>query len=113
VEEGAEGRGLVRGNVEAFGLNGATRIFRRDATRLGPAGGQGVFDLVFADPPYGKGLGEAALASASGGGWLAPGALCVLEEAASAPFALPEGFALEDERAMGDTTLRFLRAGRP
>ncbi|KQT69736.1 MULTISPECIES: 16S rRNA (guanine(966)-N(2))-methyltransferase RsmD [unclassified Aureimonas] len=110
VEEGAEGRGLVRGNVEAFGLTGATRIFRRDATRLGPAGGQGTFDLLFADPPYGKGLGEAALASALEGGWLAPEALCVLEEAGSAPFALPEGFVLEDTRAMGDTVLRFLRA---
>ena len=63
-----------------FGLNGVTRILRRDATDLGQAGTIAPFDLVFCDPPYGKGLGEKALASAAAGGWLKPGALCVLEE---------------------------------
>ena len=72
IEESAEGRGLIRTNVEAFGLQGRTKIFRRDATALGPAGTIAPFGLVFADPPYGKGLGEAALKSARGGGWLAP-----------------------------------------
>lgn len=109
VEDGVEGRGLLRANVEALGLAGCTRIFRRDATRLGPAGAIPPFDLVFADPPYGMRLGEAAFAGAAEGGWLVPGALCVLEEAASAVFALPEGFRLDGERAVGDTVLRFLR----
>ena len=42
-------------------------------------------DLVFADPPYGKGLGARALASAVAGGWIAPGALIVWEESAPQP----------------------------
>ena len=46
----------------------------------GAAGTVAPFDLVFADPPYGQGLGEPALASALAGGWLQPGALAVLEE---------------------------------
>ena len=50
----------------AFGLTGRTKIFRRDATSLGEAGTVAPFGLVFADPPYGKGLGERALRSASG-----------------------------------------------
>ena len=58
IEESAEGRGLIRTNVEAFGLQGRTKIFRRDATGLGDAGTIAPFGLVFADPPYGKGLGE-------------------------------------------------------
>ena len=58
VEEDAAARGLIRGNVEALGLTGRTRIFRRDATRLGPAGTVPPFDVVFADPPYGHGLGN-------------------------------------------------------
>lgn len=111
VEDGVEGRGLLRANIEALGLAGATRVLRRDATRLGPAGAIPPFDLVFADPPYGRRLGEAALAGAAEGGWLLPGALCVLEEAASAAFAPPEGFRLEDERPVGDTVLRCLRWG--
>ena len=109
VEEGTEGRGLLRTNVEAFGLTGVTRIFRRDATRLGPVGAIQPFDVLFADPPYGKRLGEAALISARDEGWLAPDALCVLEEASSAPFNLPAGFVLDDSRSTGDTVLRFLR----
>ena len=71
---------------------GRTKIFRRDATELGEAGTMQPFGLVFADPPYGKGLGETALRSARDGGWLLPGALCVVEEAAAAPFAPGDGF---------------------
>ncbi len=110
VEESTEGRGLIRTNVEAFGLTGRTKIFRRDATALGEAGTLGPFGLVFADPPYGKGLGERALQSARNGGWLSPGALCVLEEAASAPFAPGPGFAVMDERSYGETVIRFIEA---
>lgn len=109
IEESAEGRGLIRSNVEAFGLTGRTKIFRRDATALGDAGTMAPFNLVFADPPYGKGLGERALRSARAGGWLAPEALCVIEEAAVASFDPGSGFVLLDERSYGDTTIRFLQ----
>jgi 16S rRNA (guanine966-N2)-methyltransferase len=111
IEESAEGRGLIRENVEAFGLSGRTKIFRRDATALGEVGTLAPFSLVFADPPYGKGLGERALRSARGGGWLAPGALCIVEEAASASFDPGPGFKLVDERGYGATVIRFLQAG--
>lgn len=108
VENSVEGRSLLRTNIEALGLQGVTKIFRRDATRLGPMGTGRRFDLVLADPPYGRGLGEQALAAARDGGWLEPGALVVVEEASSAPFTIPEGFSLDDERGSGDTVLRFL-----
>lgn len=108
VEESAEGRGLVRENVEAFGLQGRTKIFRRDATALGPSGTLGEFRLLFADPPYGKGLGEKALRSARDGGWIGPGTLCVVEEAADAIFVPGEPFEVVDERSYGDTTIRFV-----
>lgn len=110
IEESAEGRGLIRTNVEAFGLTGRTKIFRRDATALGEAGTIAAFGLVFADPPYGKGLGERALRSAKAGGWLAPGALCVVEEAAAAPFEAGPGFSVVDERNYGETVIRFIEA---
>ena len=110
IEESPEGRGLIRDNVEALGLTGRTKIFRRDATGLGPAGTVQPFGLVFADPPYGKGLGERALQSARLGGWLAPGALCVVEESATVPFTPGEGFTLLDERAYGETKVRFIEA---
>lgn len=109
VENSVEGRGLIRDNIEAFALTGIARLLRRDATDMGPVGTMEPFTLVFADPPYGKGLGQAAYESAANGGWLATGALCILEEAASSAFNLPQGFALEDERRYGETCIRFMR----
>lgn len=108
VEESAEARGLIRENVEQLGLTGVTRIFRRDATRLGEAGNLGTFDLAFLDPPYGKGLGEAALASLADGGWLSPGARLVLEERAGVEVAVPPPFRITDRREIGDTQVLFL-----
>jgi 16S rRNA (guanine966-N2)-methyltransferase len=109
VENSAEGRALIRANMDTFGLNGVARILRRDATALGPAGTIAPFDLVFLDPPYGKGLGEKALASAAEGGWLKPGALCVLEERADIEVALPQGFDLLDRREAGESQLCIIK----
>lgn len=109
VEQDAEARGLIRRNIEAFGLTGVTRIFRRDATDLGPAGHRNGFTLVFADPPYGKGLAEKALASAAEGGWLADGAIAVIEESDRAELALPPGFTEIDRRTWGSTQVVFAR----
>src|SRR3954465_870332 len=58
VDDGAEARALLRENVEALGLGGGTRIFRRDATKLGPVHPLEPFNLAFLDPPYGKALAE-------------------------------------------------------
>ena len=108
VDNSVEGRGAIRQNIESLGLTGATRILRRNADELGPAGTIQPFDLVFCDPPYGKGLGEAALQSAAAGGWLNPGALCVLEERnGGAELVLPKGFAVLDRREAGDSQLLF------
>lgn len=109
VEASVEGRGLLRSNMEALGLAGRARIFRRDATRLGPVGTMEPFDLAFADPPYGRGLGDRAAGALAEGGWLRPGALLVLEEERrSAPAALP-GFVTLEQRRFGDTVLGFFR----
>lgn len=109
VEESAEARALIRRNVEAFGLTGETRIFRRDAADLGPAGSMDRYGLALLDPPYGKGLGERALAALDQGGWLKPGALAVLEERASSTFAIPPRYEEIDSRSWGDTAVSFLR----
>ena len=110
VDDGTEARGLIRENQMALGAAGISRIFRRDATQLGPIGAMPPFDLVFCDPPYRKGLGEKALASARECGWLTPGALAVLEEALDAEIALPEGFDELERRDYGETQVVMLRA---
>lgn len=109
VEQDAEARGLIRRNVEAFGLAGVTRIFRRDATDLGPAASRDRFTLLFADPPYGRGLGEKALASAATGGWLVDGTIAVIEEAERSTLVLPPQFTVIDRRVWGSTQVVFAR----
>jgi 16S rRNA (guanine966-N2)-methyltransferase len=109
VDNGAPARALLRANVEALALGGVTRIWRADATRLGKAPAGAPFALAFLDPPYGKGLAEPALAALRDGGWLAPGALVVVEESAEAAIEAPRGFRVEDARTYGDTQIVFLR----
>jgi 16S rRNA (guanine966-N2)-methyltransferase len=86
-----------------------TRIFRRDASKLGPAHPLEPFSLAFLDPPYGKGLAEKALVSMREGGWLKPGALIVVEEAADAVFKAPEGFFELERRRYDDTEFVIMR----
>ncbi|GGC67393.1 16S rRNA (guanine(966)-N(2))-methyltransferase RsmD [Chelatococcus reniformis] len=113
VDQSAEARGLIRANVDALGLGGVTRLFRRDAVRLGAAAPLPPFSLVFCDPPYGKGLAEQAFASALAGGWLRPDALLVVEEAEGAGFSWPDGFTELERRDYGETTVAFGRVGAP
>lgn len=111
VEDSGESRALIHRNVEALGLTGVTKIWRRDATRLGPMapGADGPFDLVFLDPPYRKNLIAPALTALRDGGWLAPRALIVVESAADedAPDTQP-GFKTLDARVYGETRVTFL-----
>jgi 16S rRNA (guanine966-N2)-methyltransferase len=109
VDEGAEARALLRENVAALGLGGTSKVFRRDATRLGEPNPLVPFSLAFLDPPYGQGLATAALSSARAGGWLTPNALIVVEEATKAQFTAPEGFREIDRRRYDDTEFVFLR----
>ena len=109
VDDGAEARALLRENVATLGLGGTSKVFRRDATKLGPAHPIEPFSLVFADPPYGKGLAEKALASAQAGGWLAPAATIVVEEAVKSAFRAPEGFTELERRRYDDTEFVILR----
>lgn len=109
VENGVEGRGLIWENIDAFGLHGRARILRRDATLLGSVSTMEPFHLVFADPPYGKGLGEKALKAAHDGGWLVPGALAVLEEDAGVEITLDPAFAPIEDRGFGDTRMYLYR----
>jgi 16S rRNA (guanine966-N2)-methyltransferase len=106
VEDGKTALALLKRNIALMRAEPETDIWRRDATQLGASRGM-PFDLVFLDPPYGKGLGEKALASAVAGGWFAPNAMIVWEE--STPPIQPAGLALRDQRKYGDTCVTLLR----
>ena len=112
VDEGAEARALLRENVLNLGLGGQTRIFRRDATKLGDAPAGDKFTLAFLDPPYGKGLAPRAMKALVDGGWLAAGALVVVEEEAPESIEFPAQIEQLDRRAYGDTQIVIARLSR-
>lgn len=109
VENGRVGQGLIRDNIKRLRAEGETRLIGTDATRLGaPAGAP--FNLVFLDPPYGKGLGQSAISAAQD--WMTPAAVVVWEEGGF--MEPPPGFALLDQRRFGEAHITLMeRAGSP
>ena len=105
VENGRTALSLLRKNIALVGCDDVAEILSCDATRLPQNPGKPC-DLIFLDPPYGKGLGQKALIAAKAGGWCALGALVVLED--SAPMAAPDGFELHDARKYGDTHISLM-----
>jgi len=108
VEKGRVGQKLISSNIDKMRVEDRTQIIRGDATALG-AWPAAAFDLVFLDPPYGKGMGAKALTTALAGGWLAQGALIVWEE--NAVMMPPKGVTREGKRKYGDTHVTLMRVG--
>ena len=113
VDDSIEARGAIRENMENLGLTGHAKLYKRDATKLGPRPGSvgPQFDLVFLDPPYRLGLAEKALVSTLEGGWVNPHALFVVEEHVEAGFVAPQGFVEFDRRKYGFSEIVFLKQG--
>lgn len=107
VETSVEGRGLLRQNIDNFALQGCTRIFKRDATKLGPRANIDIFDFVFVDPPYAQGLGEKAIITAADHNWFNDGAIVILEEHSDIEPGLDDRFDLQETRSFGDTKMWF------
>ena len=107
VDDGRVAAGLIRDNIALTNSGDQTALIRQNATGLGTCT-VAPFDLVFLDPPYGKGLGITTLQAIQAGGWLTDGALAVLEE--SAPMPVPVGFTLEGRRKYGDTHITLMWA---
>ncbi|MEV8467342.1 16S rRNA (guanine(966)-N(2))-methyltransferase RsmD [Fluviibacterium sp. DFM31] len=108
VEKGRKSQSLIRQNIALTRSEARCALLGADATRLPPCSGTPA-DLVFLDPPYGKGLGEQALASARASGWIAPEAMILWED--NSPHDAPEGFTVETQRRFGDTQVTLLTLG--
>lgn len=65
--------------------------------------------LIFLDPPYGEGMASPALAALDRAGWIAGGALVIVELSAREMLQIPDGFETLDERRYGAARLVFLR----
>jgi 16S rRNA (guanine966-N2)-methyltransferase len=113
IDEATPARGLIRANADKLGVIGQCKIWRRDAAKLGDCAPLPPFDLVFADPPYDRGLGEKALRALVEGHWLNPGAVVVLEESDRADLPEITGLKQIDMREYGETIVRFYRRTDP
>jgi 16S rRNA (guanine966-N2)-methyltransferase len=128
VEHGTRATRVIRENIEAIGLPGAVlaagrveRVLARGPAPAGgrestaPPGGQsgsegGRYDVVFADPPYA--LADTAVSQVlsllADQGWLAPGALVIVERATrSGPLHWPDGFVPDRSRRYGEATFWY------
>ena len=110
VEHGARAARVIRENIEAIGLPGAVLVADRVERALARGPDQDRYDVVFADPPYA--LADAAvsriLSLLAEEGWLAPGALVIVERATrSGPLSWPDGFAVDRARRYGEATFWY------
>lgn len=97
-----------RQNIATLGLEAQTQTLKYDLSR--PMQMQaGPFDLAFLDPPYGLGLGTAALENIFRAGWLSQNAVIVFECEKNQPEAIPDSFESIDERCYGNTKICFLK----
>ena len=99
---------LIRRNAASLGEADRVTIIRRDACKPGPANAP--CGLVLLDPPYRSGLAGPALIALVANGWLAPGAIIVVELAADEDLAPPLAFAAIEERRYGAARFVFLKA---
>lgn len=113
VESDAKAAAVIKANIAAVGLAGATVVTDRAERLLArPAAARERgrrYDLAFADPPYA--LAEAAVTrvlALLAGGWLAGGALVVMERATrSGSLDWPPGYRPGKSRRYGEATFWY------
>ena len=107
LEKDRAARLVLSRTLAAWGETARASVLAGDATK--PPRATGPCDLAFLDPPYGEPVAAPALTALAAAGWLAPGALAIVELGARAGFAPPAGFTLLDERRYGAARILFLR----
>lgn len=113
VDESRAAEQAIAANLRDAGLDGG-RVVRSDA-RTWLRRDAGVYDLIFADPPYARSLIDRDhLAELLGGGLLrdrlAAGGLLVLEQAAEREPPVAEGLGLLEHRRYGGSAILLYAA---
>jgi len=107
VENDRAALGAIEANVKALEAQDRAVVRAMSAKSLP---GAAVFDLLFADPPYGAGSGSAAAEAVAGAQWLSPGGWMAVETARGEDVAAPEGWTIDATRDVGRAKLTLLRA---
>jgi 16S rRNA (guanine966-N2)-methyltransferase len=103
----------IRDNLEMLGLGAnRARVEARDVLAYLRGRPKTPFDLVFIDPPYGRGLLAPSLTLLAACGFTAPGSLVAAEVEARADteeFLLPEAFVQLADKCYGQTRMLIWR----
>ena len=105
VENEAQAIAALRRNAAKLDAGDRMQISARSALALPPPAAP--FDLIFADPPYAPGSGNAAAAAVMHAGWLAPGGWLAVETARRERVEC-EGLEVAAEREVGAARLTLL-----
>lgn len=112
IDKSAESLRCARQNIDGLGAGARSKSMQKDATSLGDKPlNQIPANLAFLDPPYRQALVLPALSGAAKHGWLAAGALCVIECEKGADIFVPEVFSLVKRRLYGDTQILLVSYG--
>jgi 16S rRNA (guanine(966)-N(2))-methyltransferase RsmD len=124
LSRGAKGAVFVEGspqsltvlykNLEACRLQEQAEVLSREVQagiKILSERGE-TFDLIFLDPPYGKGLARKTLQALSGESILAPDALIVAEHSPAEDLDAISFLERVDQRKYGSTLVSFFRPGR-
>ena len=107
IDNDRDALGCCRANAAALGEQGNVTVLQGDC--FDPVRPAQACSLVFLDPPYDAGLARPALDALAAAGWIADGAVIVVELAAKEDFAPPEAAGILDERRYGAARIVFLR----
>jgi len=105
VEGDPKAAEIIRRNVRKLGAEKRAQIVAGSALHLPRSV---PFDLIFADPPYAAGSGDAVVRSITSAGWLAPGGWLAVETA-KGQATEPGALVFECERDAGSARLTLLR----
>ena len=97
---------VIADNIATLAEESATDVRQVDVTN--PPQAVAACTLVFLDAPYRSDVAERALPALLAAGWLADGALVVVESERGAELTLPAGFRDAVCRAYGSTELLFV-----
>jgi 16S rRNA (guanine966-N2)-methyltransferase len=113
VEQGKGALTILRGNVKALGLRSRVWVLplavKRGIAVLGEK--EEAFDLIFMDPPYGKGLVGKTLEEIARRGVITTTGVIVAEHSPREEILPPLGLVLSRQRRYGDTALSFFQKG--
>ncbi len=111
VEGSTRSLSALRRNIEECGLKERAEVLARDVRagiRILDARGES-FELIFLDPPYGRGLARGALEALSQSSIVSNGALIVAEHSLSEELDSIPPFRLVDYRRYRSTRVSFFR----